>query len=426
MEVELRQPGGQKCRQALTFALLGSTLEWFDFVTFGVLAEYLARAFFQAGQDVALLGTFALFGVGFLLRPFGGLILGWIGDTKGRKPAFLWTIVTMAFGTFMIAVIPPYAAIGVAAPILLLVARLLQGFSAGGEWGVAVSFLAEWSPEHRRGFVGSFLSVSVALGSLLASAIAAILITTLPPEAMETWGWRVPFLLGGLLGIVGRWLRANAKETPIYKELMQKRLSEKRKALQPNFRRALLAFGFVIHWTVCFYTFLVFFPSYARMQAGLSSSEIAWSNTIGLMVVAVLNPVVGLLSDRYGRKPFLLASCGIIGLFIFPAFWLIIELKSFVGAICVQAVFCFAIALYSGPGPAVMAELFPTRLRARLSGFSYALAVSLFGGFAPFIATSLIKLSGNPCAPAVYAVAAAAISFLVVLRAPETAGTSLT
>jgi MFS transporter, MHS family, proline/betaine transporter len=230
-------------RHPLIAVLLGSTLEWFDFVSFGILAEYLARAFFRtANQDVALLEAFALFGVGFLLRPVGGLIIGWIGDTKGRKPAFLLTIVTMALGTLMIAFIPSYAAVGIAAPILLLVARLIQGFSAGGEWGVAISFLAEWSSQDRRGYVGSFLSVSVALGSLLASGIVAALTTTLTPDAMEAWGWRIPFLIAGLLGLVGRWMRANTYESPAYRDLMQRRLSAKRRPLHFDFRKGLLAF----------------------------------------------------------------------------------------------------------------------------------------------------------------------------------------
>ncbi|NTS33390.1 MFS transporter [Phyllobacterium sp. BT25] len=411
---------------ALVATFFGNTLEWFDFVTYGILATYIARAFFRADNgDTALLETFAVFGVGFVLRPLGAIVTGWVGDTYGRKPAFLLTIVTMTAGTLMIAFLPTYAMIGMTAPLLLLLARLLQGFSAGGELGVAISFLSEWSPPGRRGFFSSFLSMTVALGSLLASGIAAILISFLQPEDMAAWGWRIPFLIGGLLGLIGRWMRASVDETPAYRQLQRTR-PEKSSAPIPrsDLVRGLLAFGLTIHWTVCFYMFLVYLPTYARVQAGIAPALAAWSNTICLLTIVILVPIVGLLSDRHGRRPFLIMSCSTIALMTLPALWLILTTKSFAVIVPVQIVFGLAIALYSGPAPALMAELFPTQNRARLAATSYAFAAALFGGFAPFIADWLINVTGSPYAPALYVVSASLVSLLVVLRIPETAGKS--
>ncbi|SFJ42552.1 MFS transporter, MHS family, proline/betaine transporter [Phyllobacterium sp. CL33Tsu] len=425
----LAEPGTSIDRarmSALVATFFGNTLEWFDFVTYGILATYIARAFFRADNgDTALLETFAVFGVGFVLRPLGAIVTGWVGDTYGRKPAFLLTIVTMTAGTLMIAFLPTYAMIGMTAPLLLLLARLLQGFSAGGELGVAISFLSEWSPPGRRGFFSSFLSMTVALGSLLASGIAAILISFLQPEDMAAWGWRIPFLIGGLLGLIGRWMRASVDETPAYRQLQRTRPENSSAPIpRSDLVRGLLAFGLTIHWTVCFYMFLVYLPTYARVQAGIAPALAAWSNTICLLTIVILVPIVGLLSDRHGRRPFLIMSCSTIALMTLPALWLILATQSFAVIVPVQIVFGLAIALYSGPAPALMAELFPTQNRARLAATSYAFAAALFGGFAPFIADWLISTTGSPYAPALYVVSASLVSLLVVLRIPETAGKS--
>lgn len=425
----LAEPGTSIDRarmSALVATFFGNTLEWFDFVTYGILATYIGRAFFRADNgDTALLETFAVFGVGFVLRPLGAIVIGWVGDSYGRKPAFLLTIVTMTAGTLMIAFLPTYAMIGMTAPLLLLLARLLQGFSAGGELGVAISFLSEWSPPGRRGFFSSFLSMTVALGSLLASGIAAILISFLQPEDMAAWGWRIPFLIGGLLGLIGRWMRASVDETPAYRQLQRTRPENSSAPIpRSDLVRGLLAFGLTIHWTVCFYMFLVYLPTYARVQAGIAPALAAWSNTICLLTIVILVPIVGLLSDRHGRRPFLIMSCSTIALMTLPALWLILATKSFAVIVPVQIVFGLAIALYSGPAPALMAELFPTQNRARLAATSYAFAAALFGGFAPFIADWLINVTGSPYAPALYVVSASLVSLLVVLRIPETAGKS--
>jgi len=200
----MHSPVQNQTRRAVSAAVIGNVLEWYDFSVYAFVAVIIARKFFPQGNDViALLGTFLAFGLGFVARPLGGIILGRLGDTQGRKAALLITIALMAVGTVMVGVLPTYAAIGIAAPLLLVVARLMQGFSAGGEWGSSTAYIVEWAPQDQRGFYGSFQQMSVVAGLLLGSAVAAIMNTVLTPEQMDAWGWRVPFLLGGILGPVG-------------------------------------------------------------------------------------------------------------------------------------------------------------------------------------------------------------------------------
>lgn len=306
----LPQPSTKERRRPAIGAILGNTLEWYDFTIYGILASYISRAFFPSGDPAAaLLATFALFGVGFVLRPLGGIVIGHIGDAWGRKPALLLTVAVMAAGSVIIGLSPTHAIIGVAAPVVLLVARLIQGFSAGGEWGVATSFVSEWSPSGKRGLWSSFLAVTVALGSFFANGFAAFLITALPPEQMSSWGWRLPFLLGGLLGMIGLWMRLGIDETPAYRGVRRGNIGRPPPAFRTNLRQGLLAFGLTIHWTVCYYMFLLYMPTYTRLQAHMSEAQAVWSNTIGLIAVICLVPIVGALSDLYGRKPFLMASC---------------------------------------------------------------------------------------------------------------------
>ncbi|MBS9476915.1 MFS transporter [Ancylobacter radicis] len=415
------EPTAKRRRRAFVGVLLCNVLEWYDFVIYGLLAVYLSQVFFPLQDDtVALLATLAVFGASFVMRPLGGLVLGGLGDSRGRKPALMITAVLMAVGTLAIGVLPSFEAIGVLAPVLLLAARLVQGFSAGGEWGIANAFLLETSPEGRRGFSTSFLSVTVALGSGLASAVAAVLVSTLSPETMEDWGWRLPFLLGGSLGIVALWLRTGIDETPVYSREQAARASTVT-VLRRIRRPSLTVLGFTMHWTVCYYVFLIYMPLFTQRHAGLSAAQATWSNTICIAAIILLVPFIGRLSDRYGRRPFLLCSCLLVLALVVPAMWVIVAFESFPLVVGVQLLFGVAIALYSGPGPAVVAELFSTPDRSRWSSVSYAMAAAIFGGFAPFIAVWLTAMLDNPLAPAGYVIIAAGTSLLVIWHMPETA-----
>jgi MHS family proline/betaine transporter-like MFS transporter len=411
-------PMARERRKAVVASAIGNVLEWYDFGVYIFFAGTIASTFFPAGDPTAaLLSSFAVFGVGFLMRPLGGIIIGRFGDTHGRRAALTLTILAMAFGTVMVGVLPGYATIGIAAPVLLVVARLIQGFSAGGEWGGSTAFMVEWAPAARRGWYGSFQQASIALSLVLGSGTDALLTSILSPEDLATWGWRVPFLLGIVLALVGGYLRRNVEETPAYRAAGRAPAP----AAPGGFAAALRAFGFTIYWTVAFYILLSYMPTFTKQHAGVSASQALLANTIGVLVLMVLIPPFGALSDRIGRNPLLLASCAFFAVLTAPLFWVILGQPGFGVLVLIQIVFDAAIALYSGAGPAAISEMFQTIGRSTWMTPAYALAVAIFGGFAPFIAAWLIAATGSPLAPAFYVIAAAVISFIVIWRMPETA-----
>jgi MFS transporter, MHS family, proline/betaine transporter len=411
-------------RKAIWAAAIGNLLEWYDFGVYAYLASLIATRFFPSSDPTAsLLAAFAAYGVGFLARPLGGIVIGRLGDTQGRKAALVLTIFLMAFGTVGLGLLPSYDAIGIWAPILLVTLRLVQGIAAGGEWGTSTAFMVEWAPQGRRGFFGSFQQVSTAGGSLLGSAIAAIMTSSLSSAAMLDWGWRVPFLLGTALLVVGAYLRQNVDETPSYAASREAADDE---SVVSGLPLGALAFGFTIFWTIAYYTLLAWMPSFTQRFAGLSPSQALWSNTIGLIAMVIAVPIWGALSDRVGRRPLLMASAGSIGLLSFPLLSLMTNGSGLALVLPIQVLFGILLALYSGPGPAAISELFPTHLRSTWMSSGYALAVAIFGGFAPFIATWLIEATGSAVSPTyLYLLPSAVISLLVIWRLKETSGTEL-
>jgi MHS family proline/betaine transporter-like MFS transporter len=321
-------------RRQLMAASIGNVLEYYDFIVYAYLAATLAKKFFPNESEIAsLLASFAAFGVGFLARPLGGLIIGRIGDKSGRRIALLITIFGMAIGTVGIGVLPTYAQIGVLAPILLVVMRLLQGLSAGGEWGGATSFIAESAPEGRRGFFGGIGQASIAGASLLGSVVTALVAMAFTPDQMQDWAWRVPFLLGGLLLPVGIYMRSSMEETPAFKA------SRKEAAVTPPefgspFSMMGKAFGFTIVWTVGYYVMLNYMPTFLVKFAGLSQGQALWGNAIALAVLVAATPYFGLLSDKIGRKPLLLACCAAFVILPYPVFAIILNKASFPTIVC--------------------------------------------------------------------------------------------
>ncbi|HWL83187.1 MAG TPA: MFS transporter [Roseomonas sp.] len=410
--------------KAVGAAVIGNVLEWYDFSVYAYLATILSHQFFHSENPTsALLATFAAFGIGFVVRPLGGIVIGRMGDTHGRKAALLLTIFMMAFGTVAIGLLPTYESIGILSPILLVVCRLAQGFAAGGEWGGSTAFIVEWAPKNRRGFFGSFQQASVAGGLLLGSAVAAICSSVFSPETMEAWGWRIPFLLGGALIPLGIYMRRNIDETPAYREAK----AEAAPAAQQegNWTLAGRAFGFTILWTVSYYVMLNYMPTFTQAHAGLSRTAALWSNTLGLVVLVVAVPLMGMLSDRVGRKPLLLGCCIAFILLTYPLFVLLVSGGGLGTVILVQIVFALMISAFSGPGPAAISEIFPTASRSTYMSTGYSLAVAVFGGFAPYIATWLIATTGSPLSPTYYLIAAAILSTLVIFRLRETAHAEL-
>ncbi|HEV3183492.1 MAG TPA: MFS transporter [Xanthobacteraceae bacterium] len=409
-----------KTRRAVGAAVVGNVLEWYDFSVYAFVAIYISRNFFPQGNEVtALLSTFLAYGLGFLARPLGAIVIGRLGDVRGRKAALLITILLMAVGTVLIGVLPTFATIGYLAPLLLVVARLLQGFSAGGEWGSSTAFIVEWAPAGERGYYGSFQQTSVVAGLLLGSGVAALLNTVMTPADMTSWGWRIPFLLGAIIGPVGMYMRRTVDETPAY----QRMAASPAAAHDPTSPWLLAgrAFGFTIVWTVCFYILLNYMPTYTQKYLNLSASAALWANTIGLFVLLAAIPVMGRLSDRIGRKPLLLGCCVAYIVLPYPIFSFLVGGASYAALVAVQMLFAVLISMFSGPGPAAIAEIFPTRSRSLWMTAGYALSVSIFGGFAPFIAVWLIDRFASPLAHTFYLIAAAIVSTAVIWGLRETA-----
>jgi MHS family proline/betaine transporter-like MFS transporter len=299
-----------------------------------------------------------------------------------------------------------------------LLARLMQGFSTGGEWGGSTAFIVEWAPKDKRGLYGSFQQMSVVAGLLLGSAFAALLNSILTPEQMADWGWRVPFLVGGILGPVGLYMRRTIEETPHYERVKDAAPA----GGSSGFALAARAFGFTVAWTVCFYVLLTYMPSWTAKYMKLTPAMALWSNTIGLIALIVGIPIMGHLSDRYGRRPLLMISCAAFILVPWPLFtYLASGNVPYATLVLIQIGIAILISLYSGAGPAAIAEIFPTRSRSTWMTTGYALAVAIFGGSAPYLSIWLIEKLGSPIAPVWYLIVAAIVSFGVMWSLKETA-----
>jgi MFS transporter, MHS family, proline/betaine transporter len=399
--------------RAVAAASIGNALEWFDFVVYGFFAVTMAKLFFPAGNEtISLLLALATFGVTFFMRPFGAIILGSFADRYGRKAAFTLTIIIMMAGTAIIAFAPTYSSIGLLAPILIVVARMIQGFSAGGEFGSATAFLAEQNPQ-QRGFFASWQFASQGLTTILATAFGVTLASTLSAEQMESWGWRIPFVFGLLIGPVAYYIRRHVDETT---EFQSTQVSEAplREALADGKNRLLIALGTVVLCTVAMYTIL-FMPTYATRQLGLPASGAFLATLLTGAIQVVLIPVVGALSDRHGRLPITFASAAAILLTVYPMFVWLAATPTLSTLLMVQAILGVLMAGYMGGLPALMSELFPTRLRTTGLSISYSFGVAIFGGFAPFINAWLIEVTGSNLAPSFYLMLAAVISLVALI-----------
>jgi len=395
-------------RKAVLSCTIGQVFENFDFVLYGFMAAALSRAFFPSSDPVAaLLSTFATFAVGFLMRPVGAFVIGRYGDKYGRRRALVLTIVMMALATGIVGLIPTYAAIGIAAPIVLVICRLFQGFAAGGEWGGAAVFLVEYAPQNQRGYISSFQQIGTGLGLLLATFSAALLTYFLSEETFQSWGWRIPFLVGFILGPIGHYLRTRVAETPVFtRHAAADNVSSNpiQEAFATQRRSLFVIFGVSIIPVCLYWVFLVFLPTFAARQLHIGASATFFSTTLAGVIYVVLTPVMGALSDRVGRKPLLFAAA--IGSIVlsYPLFLLLVSWNSIGALVLAQAIATVILTLCTGVACAVLSEAFPARVRYTALSVSYGLSVAIFGGFAPFIGTALISLTGSPIAPAYYVI----------------------
>ncbi|MBO0677940.1 MFS transporter [Mycolicibacterium sp. S2-37] len=415
-------------RRAVRGASVGNTVEWFDFAIYGFLASYVADKFFPSGDDTAaLLNTFAIFAAAFFMRPLGGLFFGPLGDRIGRQKVLALVILLMSASTLAIGLVPSYDTIGVFAPILLLLLRCLQGFSAGGEYGSGACYLAEFAPDRHRGFVVSFLVWSVVVGFLLGSLTVTGLEAVLSESAMDSYGWRIPFLLAGALGGVGLYIRLKLGDTPEFEELRDSgevSTSPLKDAVRTSWKPILQIVGLVVVHNVGFYTVYTFLPSYFTETLGFSKTDAFISITVASVVGLVLILPLGALSDRIGRKPVLIAGAVGFAVFAYPLF-LLLTSGSLASAVAGHAGLAALEALFVSTSLAAGAELFATKVRSSGYSIGYNTSVAVFGGTAPYIATWLTDRTGNSLAPAYYLIAAAAISLATVLTMRETAGRPL-
>jgi len=409
----------QKRIKAVIAASAGNLVEWFDFGVYGYFASIIAVNFFVSDNHiVSLIVTFATFAVGFFMRPLGAIVIGAYGDRAGRKKALAFTVIMMAIATFMIGILPTYDQIGIWAPILLVIARLIQGFSAGGEWGGSASFMVEYADESSKGFWGSWQQVSTSGGLFLGSLFGLLLTNIMTAEALESWGWRIPFLIAGILGLIGLYLRAKVEETPEFEAAEEKGEVSKSPLLDTlrNYHKEVLTgLGFTIFWTVSYYGLLTYTPSFISDIVGLSAQLSFLANSLAIMVLLVLIPISGRLSDKIGRKPLLLFST-IGGIILTYPLYLMMSTGSFLLILTAEVIFSILIAAFSGAGVAAITEVFPTKVRYSALSIGYNVATAVFGGTAPFVSTYLINLTDSHVSPALYIILAAIVTTLVLLR----------
>lgn len=416
-------------KKALVAGSIGNAVEWVDWAIYTTFSSIFAHHFFPPGDDIAaLLSTLAIFAVGFIMRPIGAAVLGAYADKHGRKKGLVLTILMMAIATLLIGISPTYEQIGIFAPLILVFARLTQGFAAGGEFGSSSAFLVESGAPERRAFAGSWQQVSVGAGVLIASGIGYLVTSLLPTEAVDSWGWRLAFIVAASLGFIGLWLRSNVEDTESF-ELAQNRNEEKGEKRNALFRMfiehpvaTLRVFGITIAGTLLYYMWVSYMPTYAAVTTGLPLNQALLANFIGMIVFLTLLPFAGILSDKIGRKPTMAAFAGGFLIFAWPAFMLLDG--SFWMLLLVEIIGMILLLGYSANCAVIMAEQFPPEVRATGIGLPYALAVAIFGGTAPYITT---WMSSNGLADWVwlYCAAAAAIGLVVYLTMPETKGKKL-
>ncbi len=427
--VQREQATGQPHKlpiKTLVSASIGNAVEWFDWTVYATFLVYFAGQFFPSeNQALALIGVTSAYALAFFYRPLGGYLLGRFADLKGRTAGMLVTILLMAGGSLVIAILPTYSQVGWLAPVLLLLARIAQGMSLGGEVSNASAYLAEIAPAERRGRYSAFFYISTGTALLAASLMGVLLTTVLDEAQLQAYGWRIAFAVGGLLGFVGMWLRRSLVETDQFEENAEKARATKNPLMQTikHHPRAVLQLcAFTLLSTLSYYTFFSALTPFAINFRGADGNQVFIALSIGTAVFVALCYPFGALSDRVGRKPQMLVWSGAMAVLIVPLSFLVQD--DLVSLIIVFSVGLSLYAMMASLAPAVMSELFPTELRATGIGAWYNLTVALFGGTAPLVITALSQ-AGHPVFFFVYVAVAAAVAFGVILTLTETKGSVL-
>lgn len=431
-----------KVRRAVTAAALGNTMEWFDFGVYAYLAGTLGKVFFPSSSPGAqVVSTFATFAAAFLVRPLGGLVFGPLGDRVGRQKVLALTMIMMAASTFAVGFLPTYAAIGFAAPLLLLVCRLVQGFSTGGEYAGATTYIAEYAPDKRRGFLGSWLDFGTFVGYSLGSGLVTVLTAVLGTDGMTDWGWRIPFFVAGPMGLIGLYMRLKLEETPAFQreeeaqarartendpveEARQSGKGRLKEIFTRHWQAVLICMGLVLLYNVTNYMVTSYLPTYMSQTLGEpeTTSQLLVLGTMLLVVLMITT--VGRTSDRWGRRPVFMAGSVALIVLAAPAFLLIRQ-----GGILLPALGCAALGLllvcFAGTAASTLPALFPTRLRYGALSIAFNISVSLFGGTTPLFASALVEATGDEMVPAYYLMVAGVIGLVATFFLHETAGRPL-
>ncbi len=415
-----------RSRRALVAGSVGNFIEWYEFGVYGYFATIIAANFFtpEGGSDVeALVKTYASFALAFFFRPVGAAVFGRVGDRIGRRPTLILVVLLMTGATTLIGLLPTYATLGVAAPWLLTLLRFVQGLSAGGEFGGAVSIMTEFAPPGKRGLYGSWQSFTVALGLLGGAAMAALLATVLTESQLNGWGWRLPFLLTLPMGLAALWLRLKLEETPSFERIRNERpepgsdskAAADRASAREVAKAIALGVGRLMGWSAAGYTFLVVMPSYLQNSLNATFQQALVATVLANLGFAASIIPAGALSDRIGRRAVMVAGALLVAVLAFP---LLNLLQDPAASTTARGLGVFAagavVGLIAGPGPAMLAEMFPTRVRCTGLGLAYSLSNAVFSGCAGLIITESIKRTGNIDIPAYYVVATCAVSALAL------------
>lgn len=418
MQTATRPAGAHK--RALIAGSIGNFIEWYEFAVYGFLATVIARNFFQLAGEAPLTGlilTYASFAIAFFFRPLGAIIFGRIGDRIGRKPTLIVVLVMMTLATTAIGLVPTYASIGVAAPLILTGLRILQGLFAGGEYGGAVSLMTEFAPRGRRGLYGAWQSFTVALGLLAGAGIVALISAVLSPEELHAWGWRIPFFLAIPLGIVALWLRVKMEETPGFLRQQQQPQHPQASAdLSHTLKAIITGIGRLMVWSAAGYTYLVIMPAYLQSSLHTGFNQALLIAVISNIGFALTILPAGILSDKWGRRNVMVLAAALLLILALPLLKILQAESSTLlikGAVVLVA--GGLVGVLAGPGPAMLAEMFPTRVRYTGLGLAYSLSNAVFSGCAGLIITGLIKQTGNLDIPAYYVMATAVVSIIALM-----------
>ena len=418
-------------KRAVGAAALGNAMEWFDFGVYGYLAVTIGQVFFPSSNPTAqVIAAFATFTVAFLVRPLGGLVFGPLGDRYGRQKVLAFTMILMALGTFSIGLIPAYERIGIWAPVLLLLARVVQGFSTGGEYGGAATFIAEYSTDRNRGLMGSWLEFGTLGGYIAGAGTVTALHMLLSSEQMLDWGWRIPFLVAGPLGLLGLYMRMKLEETPAFRAFAEE--AEKREHDRPGLRalfqvhgrQLLVCMGLVLVFNVTDYMLLTYMPSYLSVTMGYAESKGLLLIIIVMLVMMPLNIVGGVFSDRLGRRPMIIGAC--IALLVLAIPCLLLVGSGHDGLIFLGLMLLgLALVCFTSSMPSTLPALFYTPVRYSALSIAFNVSVSLVGGTTPLVTAWLVERTGDPLVPAYYLMGAAVIGLVTMLFVKETAGLPL-